>query len=349
MAHRVTLFMRSPRSIFPIALACSVGLHLAATAVYVEIWRWGWSVTRPAAPEIVVKLDDSPDLQEIGAPVGSGTGSLPSAGEKPLEARQADQDQPALDRNPVGAGRVAALMSPSDGPPGNGSGSASAAANSAPPIPQTSVNSNLIPAMSPVLAVRLPRVDALANAGSLPVPEVKAAMPDIKPDPEVVQMPTTNRPQPQAPPINVQPAEVAAANPPQTPGDGRQGGAAHPAGQPLPHSDADSDPFLRHTVTAVYRNGRLDVQPGRKVVPVRPDIEIAGELDIEALNFPTVVLEVHIDARGKVTDVEYSRRSGSVAIDEPTRRAMYDWYFEPAKDKSGHPIPDVILFTMEYR
>jgi TonB family protein len=64
---------------------------------------------------------------------------------------------------------------------------------------------------------------------------------------------------------------------------------------------------------------------------------------------PTVILEVHIDPTGKVSNVELLRKSGSVAIDEPTRNAVYQWWFEPAHDKAGRPIPDVVCFTIEYR
>jgi hypothetical protein len=28
---------------------------------------------------------------------------------------------------------------------------------------------------------------------------------------------------------------------------------------------------------------------------------------------------------------------------------MYEWWFEPLKDKSGKPIPDTLLFTIGFR
>lgn len=131
-------------------------------------------------------------------------------------------------------------------------------------------------------------------------------------------------------------------------GDGRHRGVPPAAGNPLPRSESDSDPFSRISGNVVVRAGRLDVRLGRKVKTTRPQVNIAGQLDLIALNNPTVVLEVHIAPSGSVTDVRIAHSSGSNAIDEPTRVAVYDWWFEPARDKHGKPVPDVVYFAVQF-
>jgi TonB family protein len=120
------------------------------------------------------------------------------------------------------------------------------------------------------------------------------------------------------------------------------------SGDPLPQSDSDSDPFSRISGTVVFRPGKLDVRLGRKVKTTRPHIQIAGQIDFIQFNNPTVVLEVHISPTGKVTDVKIAHSSGSNQIDEPTRLAVYDWWFEPLKDKNGKAISDVYYFSIEF-
>lgn len=121
------------------------------------------------------------------------------------------------------------------------------------------------------------------------------------------------------------------------------------AGNPLPQNESDSDPFSRISGNIVIpRVGRLDVRMGRKVKTTRPQVGVAALLDQVALNNPTVVLEVHIAPAGNVTDVRIAHSSGSNAIDEPTRVAVYDWWFEPAKDKHGKAVPDVIYFAVQF-
>jgi TonB family protein len=132
-------------------------------------------------------------------------------------------------------------------------------------------------------------------------------------------------------------------------GDGRSPGLPQRSADPLPQSESDSDPFSRISGSVTIRDGRLDVRLGRKVRTTRPQLLLAGQVDIIALSNPTVVLEVHIAAAGTVTDVRVAHSSGSNQVDEPTRLAVYNWWFEPAHNKSGQPIPDVIFFTIQYR
>lgn len=338
------------RTIFPIALACSLALHALATAAYMGYWSYSHNAIARSRPlEIGVKFVD-PDLDEMGDANGTGIGSNSSPGDRPLQAREADEDQALLSRDPVGVGRIGGSPEQYTGPVGEG-GRPRAMAMPAPPVavatppvapsPATPQLQSPPPpdAQPPSPAAAMPAEDH----PTLPAPKVEVAdaIPDLKPP--LVQTPVaTEAPRPPA----KQP--VAAAVQQQARND-RRPGIPTPAADPLPQSDADSDPFSRISNAAVFHDGRLDVRKGRKVKTVRPQLGIGGIMDAIALNNPTVVLEIHIDPTGRVSDVEFVRNSGSAAIDDPTRNAVYQWWFEPARNKSGKPIADVILFTIEFR
>ena len=128
-------------------------------------------------------------------------------------------------------------------------------------------------------------------------------------------------------------------------GDGRAPGASSPAADPAPMSDTDSDPFST-LGSAEFREGRVTVRAGRKIKAVRPKLTLAGKVDVFSMQGARVVLHVATDASGKVTGVEVAKSSGSTAIDQPCRRAMYDWWFEPKKGREGTPLPDHFQFTI---
>jgi TonB family protein len=68
-----------------------------------------------------------------------------------------------------------------------------------------------------------------------------------------------------------------------------------------------------------------------------------------ALGARSVTLKVHISDQGNVTAASIVKTSGSNDLDQPTLVAIYDWWFEPLKDKNGRPVPDVIYFTITFR
>lgn len=121
-----------------------------------------------------------------------------------------------------------------------------------------------------------------------------------------------------------------------------------PAADPLPESDSESDAFS-DVGSVLVQSGRVDARFGRKVKTTRPRISLAGSLDLMSLDNPTVVMKVKTDTTGKVTSVSILRSSGSVDLDHPTELAMYDWWIEPPKDKSGHPLPDVMVWKIAFR
>lgn len=312
-------------AIFPIALACSLAVHSAITGLYVKFGKYLLSPTASTSrtPEMVIRVD--PELLDFGDAAGRGIGSNSSKGDEPMRATEADENQALLDREPTGLGRLRDSQSKLIGPPGDSTAGAVAIAT---PLPAPTLPPRADDPLPPA-TITPPNAAALP----LPAPQVRISQPQPNADPEVVKT------SPQAPPRQTQ---VAAALQPSSPG------VPTSAGKPLPQSESDSDPFAR-IGSVVFHNGRLDVQLGRHVKTVRPQLGIAGETDLLGLTLPIVMLQVHIEPSGRVSNVEIVRSSGSIAVDEPTRNAVYQWEFEPARDKQGHPIRDVVSFTIEYR
>jgi outer membrane biosynthesis protein TonB len=48
-----------------------------------------------------------------------------------------------------------------------------------------------------------------------------------------------------------------------------------------------------------------------------------------------------------VQNVEILQSSGSNNIDQPCKVAVYNWWFEPQKDKDGRPLPDLWVVTID--
>jgi TonB family protein len=341
--------------IFLIALVCSLGLHVAGFLTYVDIVRTygthlrlaraGAASARPTtAPAKKPANDELIFYPEMGEDTGTGNASNASPGDKPLEAREADENQAPLDRVPAVAGRINAPPAHRDEPDGDGIGGAPAAAANLSPDPALSPRALSPP--HPLPPVPEPAAPPVAVA-ALPEPQVKLA--SIAAD----LNPPLTPPQAPHPPVASaaqKPPPSPAAPPKAATGDGRAPGKPKPAVEAYEQSDSDSDPFLRKSGNVVVlENGRLDVRFGRKIKTTRPHVMVAGQFDLIALSNAMVCLEIHIAASGNVTDVKVSRSSGSNQIDEPTRLAVYDWWFEPAKDKHGKPIADITFFTIEYR
>jgi TonB family protein len=123
-----------------------------------------------------------------------------------------------------------------------------------------------------------------------------------------------------------------------------QGGAP---GDPAPMSESESDAFSRMGTVEV-RNGRVDARLGREFKSVRPRLSLKAQLDAISMQRPVVEMKVAIDETGKVIDVTILRSSGSNEIDLPTTKAMYGWWIEPAKNKEGKGVRDVILVRVSY-
>jgi TonB family protein len=358
------------KHIFLIAFACSLGLHLTSFGLYLEyarLNRLGQFSTRTKVASTQPATGPADELivyPDMGDDQANGIGSNSSPGPEPLQAREADEDQALLSRNPQGAGRFDLPPAPQRGPVGNGKGPAPREATvtaapivAAPLITQTPIEppkavktpapSQAPPPVQVASAMSLPKApDGQFETAQKPesVDRPPAPAPEPKPELETLK-PTDQQTAPQ-----VQPRQAPTpAKPQAADGDDKQRGVPPAAGNPLPQSESDSDPFSRISGNIIVpRVGRLDPRLGRKVKTTRPQVNIAGEIDLIALNNPTVVLEVHIARTGKVTDVKIAHSSGSNAIDEPTRVAVYDWWFEPAKDKTGKPVSDVTFFAVKF-
>jgi TonB family protein len=124
-------------------------------------------------------------------------------------------------------------------------------------------------------------------------------------------------------------------------------GPAVSAADPAPDTGLESDPFAK--IPGVeFRDGKVEARSGRVVKPIRPRLSEAGRRDLLAMQFPTVVFKVRIDKTGKVTDVTVVQGSGSEAVDMPVYRALWQWWFEPPKDKKGNPLEDTQLVSIHW-
>lgn len=358
------------KHIFLIAFACSLALHAVSLGVYVEyahLHGLGWGLAKKTAPLQATSqpADELIVYPDMGDDQGNGIGSNSSPGPEPLQAREADEDQALLSRNPQGAGRFDLPPAPQRGPVGEGKGPAprEAAATPTPTVPAPLITQTPIaPPQAEKTPAPSPAPPPVQVASAMPLPKAPDGQLETSPKPESADRPPapaaetkpelkeTPKPQVEQAPPQVQPRPAPTpAKPQAADGDGKPRGVPPAAGNPLPQSESDSDPFSRISGDIIVpRVGRLDPRLGRKVKTTRPQVNIAGEIDLIALNGPTVVLEVHIAPTGKVTDVKIAHSSGSNAIDEPTRVAVYDWWFEPAKDKTGKPVSDVTFFTVKF-
>ena len=121
--------------------------------------------------------------------------------------------------------------------------------------------------------------------------------------------------------------------------------AAHPDAAPM--TDSESDPFSM-VGSAEFRPGKVVARFGRKVTTVRPRLSLAGQYDLLSLANPSVLLRVRADETGRVREVKIARSSGSNEVDQPCKLAMYEWWFEPPRDKGGRPLASEMLWTMTW-
>ena len=380
--------MRVDRFTFSLAIVLSLAVHLLLlpTSRWVRIGR----AAAPATVEKEVAFTLSADTQasarsaadppdEMGEPTGKGTGAQSAAGDVPLRAREGEQDQAFLSRDPVGHGKVGDPPAFDTGPRGeNGHGGQVGAETMTPPVatptPAAAAPSPpAAPPASPPLVTPTPPTPPVASAEQPPVPTVtpdeKAGLgkdAEVAPPPAPIAKVIDRRPiamvTPPAPPL----AAPAAATPPAptpkpapptpsprqpiiTTGDARAPGVDHPSADPAQESDSESDPFQEHPMSAILRDGKLEVRGGRKVKTTRPNFLPGALGDFLANPNPSVLLKVSILPSGAVKNVDIVRSSGSVQIDTPCRVAVYDWWFEPTHDKRGRPIGDVVLFTIDMR
>ena len=116
--------------------------------------------------------------------------------------------------------------------------------------------------------------------------------------------------------------------------------------QPGRSSDTDSMPFA-HANSVTFKDGQMMGRQGRRVRTTHIDFGLAGPIVASSLADPRVVLGVTVDSAGNVQNVTLLRSSGSDNIDQPAENEVYNWWFEPLKDATGKPQPDVWVVTIE--
>lgn len=259
----------------------------------------------------LIYIDASPDRPRLALGDSTGTGYAVNAwpGDESMLAREGPEDQAWLSRDPSGVG-------------GDSAGASALRTGRAAPSPAV---------LPPSTETNRPFGVASTDAQNVPHRNVPLPSSAIA----LGEKSDTTLPAQQP------------ANPQSAMTDMLPGGSPR-AGDPAPMSDSDSDPFAR-IGSAEFRPGRVDVQLGRKHKITRPKLLLAGRDALLALRFPTLVLKISIDSAGNVSAVEVIRSSGSNEIDQPCQIAAYDWWFEPSRDIEGNAVPDVILFTIQWR
>ncbi len=361
--------MKRPNSSFALAAGVSLTLHAAVLTVlphyagneYARDMMDAAADERTAVPEREPQpLNPPMEEFEMGEAAGKGYASndVPDAAE--ATAPEADADQGYLSLDPSGAGKTGkdAATASADGegsrrgqPGGAPAALVAAMTDASPAQSRTPFGVNLelkLPRATPRPAkpAEIVMPDLISPAPSSPPAELPPAEIALS-----IQVPGDPAAQPQPP---TPPAQVATASPqpatvltPPT-GSTTTGGSQQPAADPARMSDSESDPFSRLGV-ATFRDGRLEIRFGRKVKTRKPKLLVGGQVALLALQRARVVLNIQIDETGKVTGVEVAKSSGSNEIDQPTRVAVYDWWFEPKVNASGLAVADEVQFTISWR
>jgi TonB family protein len=324
------------------------GLAAALIAVYVHDFD---TQRRPPARVGRAQAQPAPLIQpdawrdsEFGERTGQGEALNSLAGLEPYLGRKGPQDQAPLSRDPIGNGQLAddpqkatALKEGVDAPM-----PASIAGDSGSPAPfgvadASEMKQPALVAKPPLKAVIIEEKPPAPQPSDIPVVaqkvEEKAAV-------AVAVAQAEKTPHPALSPRSSGEGKNAENRPAAV----NTGGIA---GDPSPMSESESDAFSRMGTIQV-RNGRVDARLGRDFKSVKPRLSLKGELDAISIAKPVVEMSVLVDETGKVIDVKVLRSSGSNEIDLPTTTAMYKWWIEPAKNKQGKPVKDVILVTFSY-
>jgi TonB family protein len=359
---------------FLIAMLLSVVAHVVVASLgqrYISLPAW--TATNTSLEEMTVVLEDpheeeapkAPELDpelKLGDAAGTGYASFAAEGLREQLARLADNDQAFLSLDPRGSGPggdSAARQTDFTNIPTRPVAPAEARqATAAPPTPPNAplfgvVSDNpapklvrdtrqvqAAPQLDPVRPEKARTEMTVDQSGS-----VKADAPDDAPSQVSAIVPLVPTDAKTAPPKPA--AEPSPPAPPQPPAPPTPAGQPARSADPAPKSDSEVDPFS--SIGSVeFREGNLAVRAGRKIKPRRPKLTLAGNVSVFQMQGARVVLAVSTDASGKVTNAEIVKSSGTVDIDQPTRVAMYDWWFEPKKDASGQPVPDRFMFEIVF-
>ncbi len=257
--------VRTERYIF-IAISASLLLHAGLLGVATEKARYPKIYLPPlrrAESTVVIALQPPPPPppDDMGDRAGVGTASSASAGPTPLQARQADQDQPQLSRDPTGPAKIAHAPNPSNIPPGERGrgGQRGQIAIETPPQRESPVQPALTPPpQTPVVAAVAPPKPAVQPpkpAAERATADQPTAPPEIKPEsvslpkalllpPDIKLPPPATAPEVQvavvSPPTPAPRKSTAQVKPQAATGDGLAPGARRP---PILTSKATPNPM----------------------------------------------------------------------------------------------------------
>ena len=308
--------MRKADYTLTFALCISLVLHgmgfFSWTAWYTHSLLWWMGHGNWPRQTIHAKTNLEATAQENveGMPGGIGTAFNSSPGDQPMRAWQADSEQAFVSHDPF----PNALRGLGDLPAGNPDASSGAK-------PLTEL---LTTPKEKLLIVALPTVT--------PTNLIGRSLRDVKP--ELLQTAiAVASVQPPAAPSN--PAEESHAT--GRPGQVGMGGHGADGGV---KGQAESDPFSVDHADVAYINGKVRDRNGRVKKSYRVYLSAGGEFAVRAIYHPRVVLWIKIDENGKVVDVEPIKSSGSIDIDNPSIKTMYNWEFTVKRDANGKIIDD---------
>ncbi|HWB55084.1 MAG TPA: hypothetical protein VG722_12860 [Tepidisphaeraceae bacterium] len=280
----------------------------------------GWEVQKEKPkkqkPIELVKLPPPEESEDqFGQSQGRGKAINSMIGDQPLRAKQAPQEQAMLNRHPGEQQR---------------------------PLPVT-----------PQMAKVNPAKASSANSGGKGGTAEKLLVALSPSEKNPMALVGVSPAEPAQSPIN-QPArkpEIPAGSGPEKATTAKQPAMPKPmlaSDGPGQQSESESDAFSV-VGSAVYHEGEVEARFGRKVRTVRPYLSFAAQMELMNLVDPSIQFVIHADATGKPTDVEVIRSSCSNLVNQPVKLAMYDWWFEPPKNRQGKPMPDVMVWTISFR
>nr|WP_260170381.1 energy transducer TonB [Roseococcus suduntuyensis] len=190
-------------------------------------------------------------------------------------------------------------------------------------------------AETPVTAAPPPPADSPAEiAAPAPPPPPPAALaeappPQTEPEPEPAPTPVAQAPAPRPAPRPVPRRAAAPSAAPPTPTQVSGPATGAPAATSL---GAPAGPSAPPRPDAGFRNAG----------PAYP--EMARQRGQQG----AVVLDLRVDAEGRVVGAEVAQSSGHPMLDAAARRAVLNWRFRPALD-GGRPVEAHLRSTVRFR